>query len=275
MSEGLQKLKEIGAQKIYEQTHIPVEHVQAILYESFEGLHKVQFVGFISILEREYGVDLSNTKYKGITHFEDHQDTQETKKSMFIVENKKSKAKVYYIIALIFVLIFGLWIYSSTTNKMTSQEIIEDNDTLIADVPIVLDEVKIQTDEANVTEQNTTITTNVVKEQVVTAENNATTVVQPEVKQESFAIEAKKRVWIGYIDLDSYKKKQKVFSGKLELDPKKRWLITTGHGFVNVTINGEEKTFKRSRGLKFYYHEGVLKEISYKEFKRLNRGRAW
>ena len=41
MSSGIDKLQELGAQKIYEQTHVSKEHVQAILHNSFEGLNKV------------------------------------------------------------------------------------------------------------------------------------------------------------------------------------------------------------------------------------------
>jgi hypothetical protein len=46
MNSDLNKLKEIGAQKIYEQTHVSKEHVQSILHSSFEGLSKVQFFRF-------------------------------------------------------------------------------------------------------------------------------------------------------------------------------------------------------------------------------------
>jgi len=38
MSEALDRLKKLGAQKIYEDTHIPINQVQAILYENFDGM---------------------------------------------------------------------------------------------------------------------------------------------------------------------------------------------------------------------------------------------
>ena len=68
MSEGFEKLKKIGAQKIYEKTHIARANVEYILSKSFDKLPKVQFRGFISILERDYGLDLQDVLHE----FEQH-----------------------------------------------------------------------------------------------------------------------------------------------------------------------------------------------------------
>ena len=66
MSSGLEKLRSIGAQKIHEQTHIARQHAQALLHESFDDMSRIHFLGFISILEREYSVDLSDLKAKAV-----------------------------------------------------------------------------------------------------------------------------------------------------------------------------------------------------------------
>lgn len=87
MSKDLKKLKSLGAQKIHEDTHIALRYVQSVIYESFEGLTKVQFLGFISILEREYQLDLSLLKIKGLEYFED--DASHGK--VFVVPEKKNK----------------------------------------------------------------------------------------------------------------------------------------------------------------------------------------
>ncbi|MDQ7066723.1 MAG: hypothetical protein Q9M40_01265 [Sulfurimonas sp.] len=107
MSEELEKLKSLGAQKIYEDTHIPVLHVQAILYSSFDSLQRVQFLGFISILEREYHVDLSSLKASGTAYFDDL-DAQNLDESLVVIPNKKKQKSNIYLV--IFIFLFGILI---------------------------------------------------------------------------------------------------------------------------------------------------------------------
>ena len=90
-NDGLQRLKEIGAQKIYEDTHIPVEHIQAILHESFDGLSKIHFIGFISILQREYNIDLSELKNAGVAYYDEKNPLEETLKDGIFIAPKKSR----------------------------------------------------------------------------------------------------------------------------------------------------------------------------------------
>ena len=71
MSEEIDRLQALGVQKLYEDTHIPVEHINSLLSENYEGFSKVQFVGFISILEREYNHEFSGMKAKGLEYFAD------------------------------------------------------------------------------------------------------------------------------------------------------------------------------------------------------------
>ena len=107
MSEELDLLREIGAQKIYEDTHISLKHAQSVIHESFEGLTKVQFLGFISILEREYNQDLSMLKEKGLAYFKDEPVKDVSTTSVFIEPARaKSPTPIYIMIALfVFVLV--------------------------------------------------------------------------------------------------------------------------------------------------------------------------
>jgi hypothetical protein len=91
MSDGLNKLKSIGAQKIHEKTHIARHHVQAVIHETFDDMTKIQLLGFISILEREYSVDLSDLKIKvqdffSVTIAEDEQNAK-----VFVSPKKEKK----------------------------------------------------------------------------------------------------------------------------------------------------------------------------------------
>jgi len=80
---------------------------------------------------------------------------------------------------------------------------------------------------------------------------------------------------MGYIDLQTYKKYQKLFKDEIELDPNKEWLLSLGHGNVSFEINGELKEFNSKKNMRFIYKDSKLKEINLKEFMQLNKGSRW
>ncbi|MDH4944455.1 hypothetical protein [Sulfurimonas sp. C5] len=262
MNEALVKLREIGAQKIYEKTHIPVEHVQAILHESYDGLNKVQFIGFISILEREYGLELKAIKLKGITYF-DGERKEEIDESIFInTKPKKSHNALYIIIAVIVFLIFLFVFYNDS--KEAVKPAIQENEIIQKVKEKVVEEVN------NTAAQETNETVAVTE----TLDQN-TSVEEEQAIEKSFVIKTNTKLWIGYIELETNKKNQTVVSKEFSLDPNIDWLITLGHGYVDFEVNGKEYSYKTEKGLKFLYQDGELKPISFKEFKRLNRGYVW
>jgi len=87
---GMEKLREIGAHKIFEQTHIAKKFVEDILNGNYASMNKIQFSGFISILEREYGVDLHEVR-------EDYNDrfnkSESSKGEPFVVSAQEGEKK--------------------------------------------------------------------------------------------------------------------------------------------------------------------------------------
>jgi len=112
MDDGLNVLKELGAQRIHKDTHISKEYVQAIIHENFDGLNSVQFIGFISILEREYNVDLAELKAKGVLYFEEMTPIDAEPKKVFVAPKRKiSYAKVYFTLGVVIFLSFVYYTY--------------------------------------------------------------------------------------------------------------------------------------------------------------------
>jgi hypothetical protein len=270
MSEALDRLKDIGAQKIYEDTHIPVEHVQAILYESFDGLNKIQFVGFISILEREYSEDLSEIRSRGIGYFDEKSTPDEaiTDDVVFKSPNSKKNLTAFYIVLAILLLFVAIY-YTMRSADETLNKTLKEN-KIIEDVKknIVID--------ANVTQKS-----NSDENSTMQVEDTNATVVKTETKKEekavpqSLKIIARTKVWLGYIDAATNKKYQKTFEGELDLDPTKEWLLYFGHGYIDVIIDGKERKFSEKNTLRLHYENGEIKQISINEFRRLNRGNTW
>jgi len=270
MSEELDRLKDIGAQKIYEDTHIPVEHVQAILYESFEGLSKVQFIGFLSILEREYGEDLSRVRAHGLEYFDEKSMPDEliTDDSIFILSRRKKNLTIIYI--LLAIALFVLAMYFTTKTATDTLNTHTQENELIQNINKEVIVAESNLTEANATETNTT-DENITQPAEVTKK----VIQEPKAVIKSFEIEARTKVWLGYVDVQTNKKYQKTFTGNFELDPTKEWLMIFGHGYVNITINKETQKFNDKNTLRLLYKDGTIKKVTTDEFKALNKGYAW
>ena len=270
MSDGIGKLKLIGAQKISEQTHIAKQYIDAILRQNYESLSKVQLGGFISILEREYKVDLSDIKSNALNTF-----AGEEEKPVFIAEEKKKNYTPIYIAIAVFIVIIGaIYTFVSQSENITETKIesveipavVELNKTHETDTKNIVKKVE----DKNITNNELNLSTKIVKAIKVKK------TIKKQVKQAySFKVISHVNLWIGYIDLKSFKKHQTVLRGTLKLNPKKTWLMTLGHGRVSFDVNGKLKKYNTSKKIRFIYRNGELKEIPYSEFKRLNRGRAW
>ncbi|SFV49920.1 membrane protein [hydrothermal vent metagenome] len=257
MSEGLEKLRKIGAQKIHEQTHIAHKYVQALLHESFEGMQKVQALGFISILEREYDVDLSSLKEEVKNYFKPQEDkvaSEEEKISQQKdTDSTKPNDKRLYALLLaggIFLLI--VLYMSMQDNKEKS-------------IKPSKKKIVIEKNETNQTkEQNTTL-----------KREKSESIASKQKIEHSLVIVPRSKVWFGYIDLKSGKKRQKIFTQPFELNASKNYLMFFGHGYIDILIDKEKKSFKDPKSIKFLYKDGELKKISNQEFRKYNRGKLW
>ena len=271
MSEALEKLQKIGAQKIYEQTHIPAEHVQAILHGSFEGFNKVQFIGFVSILEREYGVELQTLKLKGIAYFD---DVDAEKKNSIVANEQQDTNKIVYVVVLLVLFAIVVFAYFFSAQEAEVKKELHQQTHEGVQKPKHKQEVA----DRNTTVQSQTQVKKVVEQNATVADANVTKQPLKEKKAtppSSFVLRTKKRLWVGYIDVQSNIKKQLTIKEYLEFDPTKEWLLLLGHGLVSFEIGDEKFEFHQTKGLRLHYKEGKLVPISIKEFKKLNRGSAW
>ena len=249
--DGYEQLKEIGSQKLHEDTHIPKVYTKGLVDESFEKMNKIQFIGFISILEREYSINLNTLKEKGLDYFEDNTKEFTIAKKVFINEaNKKtSYVKLYIVAAIILFIIFML---SNSTPSLETQD------------------VDLKLDNANIHNATQSIAPKI--EQVMLDE---------EAKREkdrlaaTFKILPKTILWVGYINQDTGEKLQETFNDELALNPHGHWLLTLGHGNVDFEINGKLQQYQTSRNIRFEFKDGKLRKISTPEFTRLNKGEKW
>ena len=273
MLKELDTLREIGAQKISEDTHIALKHVQSVIHESFEGINKIQFFGFVSILEREYKRELPALREKGIEYFEATHVKENIHSDVFVTPKTKTNMTVIYIIialAIFIVAVYYSFDFSTQNASPVDNSAIENaQKNMIPQTQDVTVIVNANTSDTNTSDENITKTkTKIIAEPVIFEK-----IVKK--KLAPLLLLPKTKVWVGYINITDGIKKQTVIKHRLELDPNKEWLLSFGHGHVKMEVNGKKTTYNSAKSLRFRYADGKLEKLSASEFKKLNKGRLW
>ncbi len=264
---GIEKLRDIGANKIFEQTHIAKKFVEDILNGNFASMNKIQFAGFISILEREYNVDLHELRE---TYNDKFNKSESTKGEPFVISAQESEKnaenkKLYIAGGLIAAgVLLAILSFSNTSDEKKTPQ------TEVLEVTIQesdeLDTITIQEAKVNLNHLgNTTVQALQPKEEVT---------IEP-VHLGKFEIIPRSELWVGIIELETFKRTQRLGSDPFELPSDKSWLLVMGHGYVNFEVNGEEQKFKDENKVWFAYENGTLQKLTRSEFKEKNRGKAW
>mgnify|MGYP000010573623 CR=1 FL=1 len=266
MSEGYEKLKLIGIQRIHEDTHIAREHIVAVINGNFQELHKVQFLGFVSILEREYNLELQELKQRGLAYYQEQSSVENSHTGVFVVAKSNKKSTLPYIviaILIMFVVAFFGIDFSSNKDVVEVQNV---ENTIILEVKKEIEAIaEINASDLNETGEDLNLSVN--PEVVVPKE-------EPK-KEDTFSITPRSKVWMGYIDVETNKKYQKTIASEFTFDTTKEWLVILGHSYVNFFVNKEKINFNTKGNLYLHYKNAKLEKISESEFKKLNKGRKW
>jgi len=100
-------LKEQTLQNMSQVTKISEENLDQIVNEEFSSLVRAKALGFISILEREYKVDLKVLKEKALVYYEEQGEEASVNIALPRVEEPKERSKLFLLF------IFGLLAYAS------------------------------------------------------------------------------------------------------------------------------------------------------------------
>ena len=83
-------------------------------------------------------------------------------------------------------------------------------------------------------------------------------------------------LWFGFIDIKKRKHKEFMTKKSTPFDLKgKKWLLTTGHGYLDIVSDVKTLELADRKRHYFYIDSKEIKEITKKEFRRLNHGRNW
>lgn len=306
-------LEEVGLQEVSRKTHIEVKTLQYMVNKEFDKLSRINTLGFLKILSREFHLDLSGWQEEFEEYWKSTKGQEETKEPTFVLSSSKRSSKpMWLLILLLGGLGAGVWYFDAwgkiqtyLENQNTAKEapiaftvapIVEETKEsleLVQQVPAEALEENNQTQTLLVSPQGseeTSLHVNTVQEEsapeVAVQENLAQESNTQEPVQASSAqsatVNAKEgiilpnvNIWVGVVYLDTKKRASHLSQDPITLDFSREQIITTGHG--NFTfINGEERhEYTAQLPKRFHVKDGTLREITQQEFVALNGGSNW
>ena len=311
MSE-LENLKEIGIKEISRKTHIEPTFLQYIFDKNFEKLSRLNIRGYAKILQREYGVDLSEllAEYDVFMQENTPDESKKTVVSPKIasytpddITNQRQGGGSGFFFWIIILAIIGGGAYYFDAYKYVQNFIAtlnEDNTSVSYSQSSIVNEVK-----KNIIDTNVTITQNAPKIEAnassvkisAPAEQNVTVspasvdqnalkpsmAAQPAPKVEQnvtkplneAVITPKQRVWIGIINLENGQKTSSDTSKSVNINLDQRQLVVCGNGNIELKIGDKVTKYNPSRPARFLVENGDMKFLTYDEFVEMNKGKSW
>jgi hypothetical protein len=307
----LENLKEIGVKEISRKTHIEPTFLQYIFDKNFEKLSRLNIKGYAKILQREYGIDLSEllAEYDAFMQENTPDDSHRTKISPKIasytpddITNQRQGGGSGFFFWVIILAIIGGGAYYFDAYKYIQNFIAtlnENNTSVSYSQSSIVNEVKKKIIDTNVTiTQNTPkIEANASSVKIsAPAEQNASANVS-NLEQNAPKIEAakpvpkveenltkplneaiimpKQKVWIGIINLENGQKVSSDTIKEVSINLDQRQLVVCGNGNIEVKIGDKVTKYNPSRPTRFLVENGEMKFISYDEFVELNKGKSW
>lgn len=332
-------IKSEGLDVVSEKTNISENNLKKLVDLNFEGLNRVKALGFLSILRREYGIELDTIEDSIKSYFVEH--TPDDSEPILVSVDKENDNPGFLKWIILFAFLGGVWyLYSvgkldklltkNTDNQetnLTDTEELKSNTNNVsednAQKSIIIkkedNKTKVEINTAQITrdenkiESNTSIKDSVKivaqipKDKDGKKEKNETLIISKDAGVE----EPKKVVaevidsdstntevdesadinktitnvtinptrgmlWYGFINIDTRKKKEFMKDKSTPFDLKGgKWILTTGHGFLDVVSDVKTLSIADRKRHYFYIDGKEIKEITRKEFRKFNHGRIW
>ena len=301
----LKKLEKIGVREISKATHIQEELLEAILEKNYEKLLDCNTAGFIKILERDYGVDLSGWLEEFNKIKSEIKVTKTTIDRQLSMPNLNNHKKPNYKIwSLIILLLVALIVYfkfydlikkpvdefleekkvdytaTPTINKAEENLVsvgvevpkFDENDTLVVPGKLF---VNLDQNETNATFPNALDLSIKKQNEANLTENNATKFDENLTASDEVFLIPTSKIWVGSIDLTTGKKANFVTDKKISFDFNKNWLIMTGHGYFDLDSGANKQQIREKSVMRILIKDKKISFISSDEFIRLNGGKSW
>lgn len=301
--DSIKILEEIGLQKVSQDTHIEQKYLQYMINGDFDKLNRINTLGFVKILSREYNIDLSDWVGVFEEYWAQNRVNPEEDEKLFIVvsSNEKSRKLFVFFVIIAFLVIAGVaytLFTKSTIVESQEQTVQYDQTPLVQETQAEIQKYEEENQTNLEQEKSVIVDTNVSslgetqeekissvmipKEEMADENTPQEAIVTPvitEKKSEIFTNQAvivpKIKLWVGVIYLDNFKRRSYLGDGNFSIDLSRDQVITTGHGEFTLKDDVQDLNFTRQTPVRFEVKDGLIKEISWSKFKELNKGNAW
>lgn len=282
-------LEENSVSAISTKTNISEDNIELLLAEDFANISKVKTLGFISILEREYGADLSTLRESARGYYDAHNEAQSVTLSAPVIEEKSGRSK-WVLILVIALLAYASWYFLTQFDKKNLNTILPfgGEKTQMIDTQAKEDEVEKSLSINNAlssTQTDTTgVQTDIVEMSIEPRDLNVNKKLssaidvsaQPSVVATMVTVQPENRLWFGIIDMDSGKRDHYSIDQKYEIDIKsKSWLVTTSAAPFSFTYQKETQEFNDAKEHYFKVSQLGIESLSKAEYIAQGGYRKW
>lgn len=238
--------------EINEKTRISIANIEKLAQKDFSGLKRVQALGLISILEREYGETLTDLRQASDEYFGSLVET--ISPSMDLIKEVSSPSGQKWLILLLGLILIGaIWFFYSSLNKNTTQAIAA---PITEETDMILEPIAV---ESNVIDLNKTSDGNITSINVVDA--NLTNTTSSTVK-----IVPVKRLWFAIVDLTTKKVVNHSMTQLFETNTTGDILIATSVAPFSMITTAGEKKYNDFKSHYFKVTNGITEEITKEVF---------
>ena len=309
MDNDIRVLEKIGLQEVCKKTHIEVKQLEYMINNQYDKLNKINTLGFVKILSREYKLDLTDWLEGFHDYWVEHKAEEDPNKEKIFIRAKSDRPykKAAWIFLLIFAIagafgvfsIFKIEINFDIMNFLDKTKVEANQTSAFQAAPVVQEaatSLGVKVEERVITETNSSNST--VQAVVVSIDENLTrkteandtnvtsniplpmlpesnTVLVSTVPKNNAILMPSKRIWIGFINLETLARKESTSDQNITIDLTKRQIIKTGNGFFKLSYDGSIEDFTEQGSTRFLVENGTMKKISEEKFIELNRGKNW
>lgn len=296
MANEIAKLLDFDIKEVERQTKIPLEYLEAIYAKNYDFLKDTNLKAYLRILSREFNIDLDGY----LEDFENYCAENSSDDSKIQVNPrltgyvaKESKSSFAWLVLVLILLGVGVWGFKFIKDldfnwsdlkpdfgSKSEVNVSEENIAIIKPNADVIENIVVD----EVLDQNTS------KEEILVVDENATTeqnLAEKQIKEQKEEVQAKQatanvikiipvtKVWIGIKNLKDMSKRSLSTSEAYELNATGNRLILTGNGMLDLVNGDNNKSYRTRDALRFHIHDGIIEEIDYAKYVKLNKGKTW
>ena len=293
MSDDFDKLKLLKAEQIFEKTHITKKNINNILSKSFEKFDKIQFNGFVSILEREYSLNLQELRDEYQEYIINNDAISEPE--LRSASNNAGKPRgLFWVVIIVLIIIVVAWLiyntYSSKQNSQTQPVLglnatarlnnttaIDTNSTNTTAITANTDKsIKILAAHTNGKKSKISnmLLANSNIDKTLTHKNDINATVAAK-KVKTVRLFTKAKLWLGITNMKTWKQQQKIVTSSLDLNGTGKYLLILGHGMVQIKTDDKNISFPQPKTVFLMLKNGKVTQLTHSQFVKLNKGKLW